>query len=49
MTFSEIIESIPQKPFYQEENGVIYCADCLNIMRYIPEKSVDLVLTDIFA
>jgi len=24
----------------------IYCGDCLDLMREIPDKSVDLVLTD---
>lgn len=32
------------KPFHQEEAGIIYCADCRDILPYLPK--VDLVLTD---
>ena len=42
----EIIEKIGIKPYYQEAGGVLYCGDCLEIMKNIPEKSIDLVLTD---
>jgi len=34
------------KPYFQEEAGVIYNADCLEIMKDMPDKSVDLILTD---
>lgn len=34
------------EPYYQEASGVIYHADCLEIMRTMPDKSVDLILTD---
>ncbi len=34
------------KPYYEEEAGKIYCGDCLEVMKEIPDKSVDLVLTD---
>ena len=27
-------------------NGVLYCGDCLDVMKNIPDKSIDLVLTD---
>ncbi len=32
------------KPFHQEEAGIIYCADCRDILPKLPK--VDLVLTD---
>jgi len=32
--------------YYRTENGVLYCGDCLEIMKLMPDKSVDLVLTD---
>ena len=32
--------------YYRTENGVLYCGDCLEVMRLMPDKSVDLVLTD---
>lgn len=51
MILLEIIAAIPFKPFYldgdpADPNGVIYCADCLDVLPHIPEKSIDLVLTD---
>lgn len=33
------------KPYYQDNHGVLYHGDCLEIMKDIPDKSVDLVLT----
>ncbi len=35
------------KPYYEDEHGVLYLGDCLEIMKEMPDKSVDLVLTDI--
>lgn len=31
---------------YHEEGIDLYCADCLEFMKTIPDKSIDLVLTD---
>jgi len=46
--FNSIINSIPIKPYYRDEQAdiVIYCADCRDILPLIPDKSIDLVLTD---
>ena len=46
MTLSEIKEAIGIEPYYEEPAGVIYCSDCLDILLKIPEKSIDLVVTD---
>jgi len=46
VTLQEIKDTIGVKPYYETELGVLYCADCLNIMQSMPEKCVDLVLTD---
>src|SRR3972149_2727937 len=48
MTFDEIISSIPQKPYYRGEQSdvVVYNADCRDVLPHIPDKSIDLVLTD---
>ncbi len=48
MTFDEIIEAIGAKPYYLdlEYGQAIYCADCRDILPSIPDKSIDLVLTD---
>jgi site-specific DNA-methyltransferase (adenine-specific) len=34
------------QPYYSEPSGIIYNADCLDVMREMADKSVDLVLTD---
>jgi DNA modification methylase len=46
MTVDEIVRAIGVEPYHQEDAGVIYCADCLDILPKIPDKSIDLVLTD---
>ena len=35
---------IPDNPYYSDDAVVIYCADCRDILPYLPK--VDLVLTD---
>jgi len=32
--------------FFETDNGILYCGDCLKVMREFPNKSVDLLLTD---
>lgn len=34
------------KPYYQTELGKLYCGDCLEIMKSIPNNSIKLCLTD---
>jgi site-specific DNA-methyltransferase (adenine-specific) len=34
------------KPDYEEKGIQLYLGDCLEIMKTIPDKSIDLVLTD---
>ena len=48
MEFNEIINTIGVEPYYldREYGQVIYCADCRDILPLIPDKSIDLVLTD---
>ncbi len=46
MTLAEIIERIGIEPYYQDDAGVIFNADCLDVMKQMPEKCVDLVVTD---
>lgn len=41
-----LIDKIGIKPYYQDESVVIYNADCRDILPLIPDKSIDLVLTD---
>lgn len=46
MSLDLIKNSIRQKPAYEGEDGLIYCADCLEIMPQMPDGCVDLVVTD---
>jgi len=32
--------------YFETDNGILYCGDCLEIMKTFPKESVDLVLTD---
>jgi site-specific DNA-methyltransferase (adenine-specific) len=34
------------KPYYETENGVLYNADCIDVMRGFDDKQFDLILTD---
>ena len=47
MEFNDIIANLPE-PYYRDEQAdiAIYCADCRDILPLIPDKSIDLVLTD---
>ena len=40
----DYINAVPVKPYHVEEAGVIWCADCRDILPHLPK--VDLVLTD---
>jgi len=32
--------------YFETSNGILYCGDCLEVMKEFPRESVDLVLTD---
>jgi len=32
--------------YFETENGILYCCDCLEIMKKFPKESIDLILTD---
>jgi len=40
------IKGHEDKVVYREDAGLLLCGDCLEILKEIPDKSVDLVLTD---
>ena len=40
-------DQFPQENrYYETDNGILYCGDCLKIMRELSKESVDLALTD---
>lgn len=43
--FEEILAHLP-KAYYQDDAVAIFCADCRDFLPLIPDKSIDLVLTD---
>ena len=47
MEFNDIIANLPT-PYYRDNQAdiAIYCADCKEILPLLPDKSIDLVLTD---
>lgn len=34
------------EPFYKIDGGLLYCGDCLAVMKGMPDRCVDLVVTD---
>jgi len=46
--YTKIISNIPDKPFYvtNDGSGALYKADCLDILRSIPDSSVDMIFAD---
>lgn len=46
MSLEKIKESIKQKPFYEEPNGLLYHFDCLKLLKEMRDESVDLIVTD---
>lgn len=45
MTLDSIKQSIKQTPFFECEDGLLYCADCMDILPQLPEGCVDLTVT----
>ncbi len=40
-------EAIKSKIYYQNGNGILFNDDCLNILKHIPDNSIDMILTDL--
>jgi site-specific DNA-methyltransferase (adenine-specific) len=41
---SDVLKKFP--PFFQSENSVIFNGDCLEILRSVPENSIDMIFAD---
>lgn len=42
----KILGRIPQKPYFQEGNFVLYKSDCLQLLENLPENSIDMIFAD---
>ena len=45
MTLLDIIAAIPQKPYYQEPSGALYCGDALVILKQMPDNFIQCCIT----
>lgn len=45
-SIAQIVAAVGIKPYFQDENSLIYCADCRTILPKIPAGVIDLCLTD---
>ena len=43
---AQIKQAIKEKPFYEEENGLIYNNSCFDILAEIPDNTIDICITD---
>lgn len=41
-----IIPALKHLKYTETKNGILYQADCLDVIRHMPDNSIDLVLTD---
>jgi len=42
----EILYNIDSIPVYLSRRGLVYCGDCIKILRQFPSCSIDLIVTD---
>lgn len=43
MTLDSIKQSIKQEPYFECEDGLLYCADCMDILPQLPDKCIPLL------
>jgi site-specific DNA-methyltransferase (adenine-specific) len=46
MDFADIVKGINIKPYYLDDSVVIYNCDNRDVLPMIPDKSIDLIITD---
>ncbi len=42
----KILDKIKDKPYFSEDNFVLYKSDCLKILEQLPENSIDMIFAD---
>jgi len=42
----DYINAVGIRPYHVEEAGIIWCADCQDVLPLLPDKSIDMVFTD---
>lgn len=45
-TQTKILSGVQEKPYFIQNNFVLYHSECLNILKQLPENSVDMVFAD---
>jgi site-specific DNA-methyltransferase (adenine-specific) len=45
-TKEKILTSIEQKPYLEDEDFVLYHGDCLEILKNVPNESIDMIFAD---
>ena len=45
-TNTKILSGVQEKPYFIQSDFVLYNSDCLNILKQLPENSVDMVFAD---
>lgn len=43
---SKVLAAVSDKPYYSENNFVLYLADCLQILNQLPDNSIDMIFAD---
>jgi site-specific DNA-methyltransferase (adenine-specific) len=45
-TNTKILSGVQDKPYFIQSDFVLYNSDCLNILKQLPENSIDMVFAD---
>lgn len=43
---TKLLAHIKDRPYFAGKNFVLYAADCLNILKQLPEDSIDMIFAD---
>ena len=42
----KILSSVKERPYFSEDDFVLYNTDCLKILEELPENSIDMIFAD---